>query len=143
MAVWRKGDPHYVHPNPEMLESTAAIADFLGVGYQRARDWIKYNQLPAVRNQSGRWLTSKRAVLAWALEGAESGGMVLHPDLKALLKVAQERVIEIYGDSSLQKQTTLDSLNALVTAIGDISEPSTPISGEDGIEKPSIKLSSN
>jgi hypothetical protein len=121
-----------------MLEGTAAIADFLGVGYDSARKWMKYDGLPAILNQSGRWFTSKRAVVAWILEGAERSGRELDPDLKALLEVAQQRVTEIYEDTSFQQKISED-IKSLVSVMEDISESLELPSNEDGIEKPSIK----
>jgi hypothetical protein len=108
---WRKGDPHYIHPNPEMLEGTAAIADFLNVGFNTAKKWIRNNNLPAVRSYNGRWLTSKRAVMAWVLEGLEHTSMELDPVLSALLEITQKRaeMMTSYASSSLPNETEMDT----------------------------------
>lgn len=92
MPQWRKGDPYYIHPNPEMLEGVAAIATYLGVGYNTADKWIKHHDLPATRTWSGRWITTKQAVLAWVLEGVENSPFPLDPLVHALLMRTIARV---------------------------------------------------
>jgi hypothetical protein len=92
MPQWRKGDPYYIHPNPEMLEGVAAIATYLGVGYNTADKWIKHHQLPATRTWSGRWITTKHAVLAWMLEGVEHSPFPLDPLVHVLLTRTVSRV---------------------------------------------------
>lgn len=92
MPQWRKGDPYYIHPNPEMLEGVAAIATYLGIGYNTADKWIKTKDLPATRTWSGRWITSKQAVLAWMLEGVEHSPFPRDPLIHVLLTRTASRV---------------------------------------------------
>jgi hypothetical protein len=33
MPQWRKGDPHYISPNPDLLEGIPAIAHHFGKSY--------------------------------------------------------------------------------------------------------------
>lgn len=114
MPQWRKGDPYYIHPNPEMLEGVAAIATYLGVGYNTADKWIKHHDLPATRTWSGRWITTKQAVLAWVLEGIEHSPFPLDPLVHVLLTRTIARVEE----------------TSMLTSSAEAINPVCPYSGE-------------
>lgn len=104
MPLWLKGDPHYVHPNPEMLEGIAAIATYIQRGYTYTYELIREGGLPAIKNNQGRWITSKRAVLAWILAGVENSPLKQDPLVDALLKRTQARVKQTSLDTSLEPE---------------------------------------
>ena len=85
MPRWRKGDPYYIHPNPDMLEGVAAIATYLGIGYNTAHRWIMECNLPAIKSDTNRWITCKQAILAWLLEGIEHSSLPQDPVIQSLL----------------------------------------------------------
>lgn len=85
MPRWRKGDPYFIHPNPEVLCGIAAIATYLDKSYNTVDSWIKNKGLPAVKLPTGEWTTSKQAVIAWILQGIEHTPLPMDPLILVLL----------------------------------------------------------
>lgn len=92
MPQWRKGDPHFISPNPEMLEGIAAIAHHMGKSYNTIDTWIKTKGFPAMKSYSGRWVTSRQAIMAWVLEDLEKSPLVQDPLVQVLLTRTISRV---------------------------------------------------
>jgi hypothetical protein len=92
MPRWRKGDPHYISPNPDLLEGIPAIAHHLGKSYNTVDAWIKKKGLPAMRGYNGRWISSRQAIMAWILEDLEKSPLKQDPLIELLLMRTISRV---------------------------------------------------
>jgi hypothetical protein len=92
MPQWRKGDPHYISPNPDLLEGIPAIAHYLGKSYNTVYTWIRTKGLPAMKGYNRRWITSRQAIMAWILEDLEHSPLKQDPLIEILLTRTISRV---------------------------------------------------
>ena len=113
MPAWRKGDPHYISPNPDLLEGIPAIAHYFGKSYNTIYTWIQTKGLPAMRTDRGRWTTSRQALMAWVLEDLEKSPLRQDP----LIEILLTRTISRVNNSSLISDQ-------------DIDQPTCPYSGK-------------
>jgi excisionase family DNA binding protein len=92
MPQWRKGDPHYISPNPNLLEGIPAIAHYLDKSYNTVLEWIETKGLPAMKTGRGRWTTSRQAIMAWILADLEHSPLKQDPLIEILLMRTISRV---------------------------------------------------
>jgi len=69
---WKPGRRSKDQTSPEILDGIAAIAMYIGKSYSTTARWIKFFDLPAMKQPNGRWMSSKQAITAWIIAGGNA-----------------------------------------------------------------------
>ena len=73
MPEWKLGDPVLTPQRAEnFLEGIPAIATYMGKSYNTIIRWIEQGYLPAAKNPSGRWFTTKSLIDSWIVAGHQA-----------------------------------------------------------------------